>query len=118
MVQVVFTISNGSVAGARFEGPAYVAQAGEFVYQAPDAQVDLNALLHAAALNGSTVTVSSAKYAAYIALRLTDADTPRVVEDLIDVLIAKGAAALSDLPAATQGRYNAKKTARAAYLAA
>ena len=57
------------------------------------------------------------KWAALQALQATDADLSRTEEDIIDTAIAKGSYALSDLPAATQARYAAKKAARAAYLA-
>ncbi len=61
--------------------------------------------------------VMPGKWAALQALTATDAELSRTEEDIIDTAIAKGSYALSDLPEATQGRYNAKKAARAAYLA-
>jgi hypothetical protein len=118
MPNVVFTISNGAVAGARFEAPSYVAQTNEYAYQASDSQSDLSVLLIVAAVSGSTVTVSANRYAACVALQATDADMPRCVEDLIDTAIAKGNYAAADLPATLQTRYTAKKAARAAYLVA
>jgi hypothetical protein len=48
------------------------------------------------------------------ALAATDANMPRVVEDLIDALIANGSLLMSDLPQEAQDKINDRKAKRAA----
>lgn len=45
-------------------------------------------------------------------LRRSDAEMARVVEDLVDVLVAKGVIALADLPQPAQDRINQRKNLR------
>jgi hypothetical protein len=111
---VLQATAGGSITNMRYVDDSYVLQANEHVYSGALIP-DLNPC---SIWDGATIQVNAAKWQALQALQLTDAELPRGTEDMIDVLIAKGVIAVTDLPAAAQTRHTNKKAARAAYTGA
>ncbi|MGD0229906.1 MAG: hypothetical protein ABSC19_06035 [Syntrophorhabdales bacterium] len=115
MIIVFQAQTNGPITNMRFEPSTYVLQTGEIALTGTTA---IPTLTPCAIWNGAAIVDYPNKYALLLALQATDAEMPRAAEDVIGALITAGTIALTALPAATQTRYNAKKAARAAYLAA
>ena len=113
MPKIVFkAVTGGPVTNMRWEEDGYVLQPGEQIYSGSS----IPAMNPCSVWDGTQIQVNAAKWQALQALQLTDAELPRGTEDMIDVLIAKGVIAVTDLPAAAQTRQTNKKAARAAYI--